>query len=197
MKSHRLRPDRAVLSGVLELGQPRQAGDAQAELASLLKQPSLGGIVEQGGIGQDEALQAYALPGEAGHGIGQIGKPAENGRAVDLAPLKGGGIVQDADHPIRRVPVAAACADEQLGSIAGAHEQHRNRSPADAMPSLRDIAQQPIGEPGATEAHDQQTPLDERDRARNLLQPGEEEHQWEREQDDESRALGDVEQVVH
>ncbi len=205
-----LRPSQEVLEGdrpqirsvraggILELGQPGQAGGDQPELLGLLEQRLLGRPVDRRRIAHDQPPRPLAAGGETLNDRREVGKPAEHRRAVNRSTLDAVGVIQHADHAVEGARRAHR-ADELLGRIADAEQEHRDglRSPRSGEKTRRMMAQETIGKARPAEHDDQEAPLNHRHRTRQRLQSVDQEQQREEQQDRQGRCLGNVGQVVH
>jgi hypothetical protein len=183
---------------VLKLGEPRQASDAQPERVGLLEQSLLVGAIERRRVGHDHPLRAETALGEQSDHDRQIVQTAEHRNAVNRPTLHRGGLIEHADDAVELRRIAPGRANELLGGVPGPEQQDRNGlAVATPRPACRGaVAQQPVGEAGTAEQHDEQAPLDHRYGARHLLQAIEQEHDRKEDQDRQRNRLGDVDQIV-
>ncbi len=181
---HRLRPAEQILDrdrpyfdsiglGGAKFGQARQAGDAEALAIGHVKQRSEPGAAEIR-VRHDKALRAGPPRIETGEDRRQLVERAKHVDAANVAADPRRAVVDDADHPVVGPALALGRLDEHLGLIAGADEQHRN-API-GRPVIHQIEapilEQPIEHAGASEQAHEDEPVDEYQRARQIVEPG-------------------------
>ena len=116
---------------------------------------------------------------------------------VDISAHPSGRPGHDADHPVVCVWPRHG-ADEHLGAVAGAGQQHGypavgGRIEAQLEPA---ILCNPVDESGCAQERHQDEPVDERQGSRQILQPGGDEHDDQEDQNREGRRFGDQHQII-
>ena len=131
----------------LEVGQLGQAGERDGQRVSPVEQlPDLG----SGEVlcGDDQLLRASAAPVEALDHRFELLDRAKHRHTIDLAPDPRGRVRQHADHAIDGARVTNHLADEGVGAVLGADQQHRHARVFGAFENVVETAilEQPISE---------------------------------------------------
>ena len=189
--------DAGFVEPLAQLGGARQPGERDCQRVSASEQLAHRCAAEAL-RGDDQLLRAVAAPGELGDDGFEIVDETQHRHAVDLAADPRPGVRQHADDTVDALTVAQRLADKGVGAVARADQQHRHDlRPGRAFENVIEpaILEQPIAETRRAKQRDQHQPVDEQCRARQRIQPGEDEHHRQHDQHRQARRLGDAEQI--
>ena len=147
--------------------------------------------------GDDQLLRAPAAAIELRDDILERVDRAEHGHAVNLPADARGRVGEHTDHAIDRARVACHLADEGVGSVLGADQQHRNARMLGALENVVEAAvlEQPVGETRRAQKCDQHEPIDQHCRPRQRFEAGEHEHHRHEDRHRDGYGAGDVEKI--
>ena len=122
---------------------------------------------------------------------------AEDRHPIDLPTDPRTRIGQHADDAVDRIAVAHRLADEGVGAVFRADQQHRHALGRTALQDMIEpaVLEESVSKPGTAEQRDQHQPVDQQGRARQLFQAREGEHDRQEDQLGQGRRAGDVEQI--
>ncbi len=191
-----LRTVLGIVEVALKIGQLGQARQRDGQCLGPVEQPAhlVAGQVLRG---DDQLLRALAAAVQAlDHGFERIDR-AQHRDAIDLAPDPRGGVGEDADHAVDGARVAHHLADEGVGPVLGADQQHRHALVPGAFEHVVEpaVLEQTVGEARRAQQRHQHEPIDQQGRARQRREPGQHEHRRQKDQQGQARRTGDVEQI--
>ena len=124
-------------------------------------------------------------------------------RAEDMHSMNGATdpstlFIHQTDHPIGRIAAPIDRPDERLRGIARAREEDWNST---ALIALGGQIEPPVFEDAVNETRPAQQahknePVDDQNRSRQRLQPGHQEHDWQKNEDRHRNRLGDGGQII-
>ena len=130
----------------------------------------------------------------------QLGGGPENADAVNALFRLAGVVVHDADDAVARRRAPHGRADEELGIVAGAQQQHRDAPPRFAAPPQHAaeaaVQHRPVDDTRAHQQREQDEPVDEKGRAGIGLEPRQREEDGHEHQHREARRLDDQNHVA-
>ncbi len=147
---------------------------------------------------QDQALRTLTGAFELGNHLGDVVESAENIDAMDVAADAAVALGDHADCAIELQLAAMGGTDEELGAIAGADEQDRDRLRIVVRLQQTEAAilDDAVEETRRADHEEEEDPVDHRNRARQQLGARQDEKRRHEDEDDDGRCLGEGEQIV-
>ena len=149
---------------------------------------------------EHRAVGARSTGAEPAHDLRQRGRCPQNPDAVDVTPCLARVVVHDADDAVVRGRTARRGADEELGIVASAQQQHRYtpcRAAAAPQHACEAAVQDcPVNDPRSDQKRNQDEPVDEEGRAGIALEAREREEDRHKDQHCEAHGLHDQHDVA-